>query len=251
MVAARSRTPRATDPAAFDLGDPATYQLVGRIFNGRFAGRLQSSGVDPEDALQSVYVGLLSRSAGRSRWDPSRGSLSTWVYVATSGIVSNLLDSHRRTLRRDGGLGREEDAAASWRGPTVEADLGPRALAEIDAELGGAVGAELAGEPLRPASAAPLQRARSRRLALVPSQESPVAAESSRPTPKSQAAPTAPTAPPVKIPLARLVRLTGELVRAAPGGISRVEADRAGQELLAIALGMVGQTLPEEVEAAA
>lgn len=116
MVAGRSgrkssrRKPLPTDPERFNLGDPQTYQMVRNIFFRRFSRRVVDSGMDPEDTLQSIFVGLLTRSQGRSRWDPTRGAMSTWVYVAMNGMIVNMADSHYRAQRR-GAPGWTEDVA--------------------------------------------------------------------------------------------------------------------------------------------
>lgn len=98
--------------ASPDLGDADVQRVVRRIYWARFSGRLEAIGIDPEDGLQDVQLRLLikSRSEG-SRWDPERGSLSKWVFVATRGIVMNLADQHQRMMRRSGALGIEGDVA--------------------------------------------------------------------------------------------------------------------------------------------
>lgn len=96
---------------AVDFGSPAVQQLIRRIFFHRFSARVRWAGIDPEDMLQDIYVGLLVRSHGKSAWNPSRGALSTWIYVAISGMVINAADKARRRNRAV--LGTERDVADS------------------------------------------------------------------------------------------------------------------------------------------
>jgi hypothetical protein len=103
-------TPAALSPTnVVDFSDPAVYGLVRRIFFRRFSSRVRAAGIDPDDAIQDIYVGLLTRSKGKSKWDPSRGGLSTWVYVAISGMCINMADSARRRARTT--LGVVEDVS--------------------------------------------------------------------------------------------------------------------------------------------
>ena len=104
------RKPLPTDPGQFDLGEIQTYRLVRNIFYRCFSRRVMAVGMDPEDTLQSIFVGLLTRSQGRSRWDPARGAMSTWIYMVMRGMVINMTDSHFRARRR-GSPGRVEDVA--------------------------------------------------------------------------------------------------------------------------------------------
>jgi len=52
----------------------------------------------------------------------------------------------------------------------------------------------------------------------------------------------------IRIPVKQIVGLLGKLVKAAPGGISKEEAQALGAELLDIALAILGTSLPEHVE---
>lgn len=84
----------------FDLDNPAHYELVRRMYFARFSAQVLAAGIDTEDGLQAVFEGLVkkSQSAG-SRWDPKRGALSTWIHVATSGLVKNLREWSGRQQR--------------------------------------------------------------------------------------------------------------------------------------------------------
>lgn len=52
----------------------------------------------------------------------------------------------------------------------------------------------------------------------------------------------------VKIPVTKLLGLLGKVIAASKGGISKDEAQMLGNELLEIALDILGKSLPEHVE---
>lgn len=106
------RLSRADDPVIFDMNRPDHYELVRRIYLGRFTERVRAAGIELDDGFQNVVEGILRKSRSeRSRWNPKRGSISTWVYVAISGLVINMVASAAR-------LGRSSPDAdadvASW-----------------------------------------------------------------------------------------------------------------------------------------
>lgn len=109
-----SRTACDDDPDTFSLHRYEHYALVRKLYYARFSERVAAAGLDVEDGLQTVLEGVMrrSQSAGGSRWDPSRGSISTWLMVAISGLVINLVDQHRRAERRNGVLGGAADIAS-------------------------------------------------------------------------------------------------------------------------------------------
>lgn len=86
--------------------------MTRKLYFGRFSARVRGAGIDVEDGFQHVVEGLLRKTKSeRSRWDPTRGSLSTWLYVAMSGLTINLADSASR--RAHTAPGKRSDAA-SW-----------------------------------------------------------------------------------------------------------------------------------------
>jgi len=98
------------DPSP-DLGDPEVLRVVRQVYRGRFRRHVASFGMDQDDAYQDVVLALVRKSRlPGSCWDPARGGLSTWAYVAIQGIVSNLIDQHKRAERRNGSLGFEDAA---------------------------------------------------------------------------------------------------------------------------------------------
>jgi DNA-directed RNA polymerase specialized sigma24 family protein len=103
-----------------DLGDAEVLAMARRIYRSRFAAQVEEAGIDAEDGLQEVLMRLFLKSQGASRWNPERGGLSTWLFVATGSIVLNIIDKHRRYVRRAGTPGQGEDAAMSAR--AVEED---------------------------------------------------------------------------------------------------------------------------------
>lgn len=125
--------PSALPPSAtVDFSDPKVYGLVRRIFFRRFSARVRWAGIDPDDALQDIYVGLLTRSKGKSAWDPSRGALSTWIYVAISGMVINMADTQRRRGRTT--LGVEDDVSDSV-ACEADTDITDRVYEDVAAEM--------------------------------------------------------------------------------------------------------------------
>lgn len=106
------RAPSPGETKEFRLDIAAHRELVQRIYYKRFSLRVQAAGVESEDGLQLVYEGLLRKSQSeRSRWNPSRGSLSTWVYVAMSCLVMDLAAKEERHTRAQPGRMRD---VATW-----------------------------------------------------------------------------------------------------------------------------------------
>jgi len=89
-------------PRTLDLADPETMGLARRLYWARFSGRVRAAGIDPEDGFQEIVVGLLTRQAGRSAYDPRRATLSGYLYLAMTGITINMADREARRLRREG-----------------------------------------------------------------------------------------------------------------------------------------------------
>jgi len=111
----------ARPAASPDMGDPRVYELARQLFFKCFSVRLGAVGVDLDDAMQEILLRLFTRSTSPSRWDPKRGALSTWMYVAMTGIVLNMHDKHCRYLRRSGSVGAREDISISLRAVESEA----------------------------------------------------------------------------------------------------------------------------------
>ena len=98
--------------ASPDFHDPAVYGLARRLFWKRFSLRLVAAGLDAEDAYHDVLLGLMRRARGQGQWQPSRGSLSTWLYLCMTTLSINLAES-ARCRRRRGEVGLAGDVADS------------------------------------------------------------------------------------------------------------------------------------------
>ena len=99
----------------------------------------RTRGHDPDDLLQAVCLGLLTRQQTRSRYDPSRASLSKYVYLVAGSILANLLDYQRRRAKWEqvGAWhgGAEVDAATMAEGATIADEA--LVVAMIVEDLGG------------------------------------------------------------------------------------------------------------------
>lgn len=69
---------------------------VARLFYSGFAGRVHKEGLEPEDVLQEVYKGILSRNKGTCPFDPRKASFSHYVYMVTNCVLSN----YRRQIHK-------------------------------------------------------------------------------------------------------------------------------------------------------
>jgi len=95
---ARALTALATSPR-----DGKGIDLAGRghevrklLFAG-FRGMMAAKSYDPEDVLQEIYKGLLTRNAGKCPWD---GEKSTFGYYVTMVCRCVLTNYHRKMSRR-------------------------------------------------------------------------------------------------------------------------------------------------------
>jgi len=105
-----------------DLADPHQRGIINRQFWGSFAQRLRARGLDPEDCLQEVYRGVLTRNRGARPYDPRASSLSTYSYIVIRSVFLNYLDHNKRADRRLGVVGQFEDAALAARSRLWEPD---------------------------------------------------------------------------------------------------------------------------------
>lgn len=105
----------------FDLRDHATRRMVARLYQRFHAPRVRAAGLEVVDVEQEMLLRLHRR---RDKWNPARGARSTWAYVQMWGIVTNLIDGHRRRGRLEGVLGIARDAAlmADRHGETSEGE---------------------------------------------------------------------------------------------------------------------------------
>jgi len=85
----------STQPLGIDLVNRS--HEVAKLFYAGFGQRVYAAGYDPEDVLQEVYKGLLSRNKGRCPWDSRKSSFGHYVHMVCGCIVANY---HRRMTRR-------------------------------------------------------------------------------------------------------------------------------------------------------
>ena len=107
-----TRAPQPTDASEFRLDVPAHLELARAIYLKRFSLRVRAAGVEVEDGLQEVLEGLLRKShSERSRWNPARGSMSTWIYMSMNCLVMDLAAKAARHARTQPGQARD---VATW-----------------------------------------------------------------------------------------------------------------------------------------
>ena len=70
---------------------------VAKLFYAGFGQRVYAAGYEPEDVLQEVYKGLLTRNTGTCPWDPNKSSFGHYVHMVAGCIVANY---HRKMTRR-------------------------------------------------------------------------------------------------------------------------------------------------------
>jgi DNA-directed RNA polymerase specialized sigma24 family protein len=70
---------------------------VAKLFYAGFGRRCYHAGYDPEEVLQEVYKGLLTRNMGRCPWDPSKGTFGHYVHMVCHCVLANY---HRKESRR-------------------------------------------------------------------------------------------------------------------------------------------------------
>lgn len=70
-------------------------EVASLLFAG-FGHWINSAGYDPEDVLQQVYLGLVTRNRGKCPWDASKSSFGHYVHMVCQGVLSNF---HRKQKR--------------------------------------------------------------------------------------------------------------------------------------------------------
>ena len=92
-------------------------------------------GLDADDLLQAVVLGILTRQQGRSKYDPARASFSRYVHLVAGSVLANVLESQRVRAKREV-LGTEADAATGASGEAIEdeVEVSLRAFAWLVAE---------------------------------------------------------------------------------------------------------------------
>lgn len=69
---------------------------VAKLLYAGFGSRMYASGYDPEEVLQEVYKGILTRNRGRGAFDARKSSFGHYVHMVCSCILSNY---HRKVSR--------------------------------------------------------------------------------------------------------------------------------------------------------
>lgn len=102
-------------------------QLFAMIYDRHFSGiyRYVASRLGPEAAEDLAAETFLAAFCDRSRFDPARGDVRTWLY----GIATNLVGMHRRAERR------RYRALARAAAPPEAASEEERVLARVSAQV--------------------------------------------------------------------------------------------------------------------
>lgn len=69
---------------------------VRKILIARFGAWMKSGGYDPEDVLQEVYAGILTRNQGKCPFDETKSSFGHYVYMVCNGVLSNYHRKHKK-----------------------------------------------------------------------------------------------------------------------------------------------------------
>ena len=85
-------------------------QEVQKLLFSGFGQWIYSCGYDPEDVLQEIYKGVLTRNSGKCPFDPSRASFGHYVHMLCGSVLSNY---HRRMQRE---RGREQVGVPGFEG---------------------------------------------------------------------------------------------------------------------------------------
>lgn len=72
---------------------------VRKLFYAAFARGLVKDGYDPEDCLQEVYKGLLTRNNGTCPFDSRKSSFGHYVHIVTRCVLANYIRKEKRKLQ--------------------------------------------------------------------------------------------------------------------------------------------------------
>lgn len=103
-------------PLRIEIGDPTLGidlavrgHEVAKLFYSGFGQRVFREGFDPEDVLQEVYRGILSRNGGRCPFDPRKASFSHYVYMVISCVLSNYRRQTNKSQGKEIAVGLREE----------------------------------------------------------------------------------------------------------------------------------------------
>jgi len=123
----------SVDPAA--ISSPLGIDLVNRshevkkLLYAGFGARMARKGYDPEEVLQEVYKGLLTRNMGTCQFDPSKSSFGHYVYMVCGCILNNYQrkEDRRRSHEQTGMYiaGHYDDGEPSGQADAALAALDP------------------------------------------------------------------------------------------------------------------------------
>ena len=101
--------PEEDDGLGFDLGARAIE--VRRLLYKGFGSWMTRSNYDPEDVLQEVYKGLLTRAQGKSKFDPSKSSFGHYIHLVCGSVLANYhrKQGKQREYEQVGMLGMDND----------------------------------------------------------------------------------------------------------------------------------------------
>lgn len=100
-----------------DLTSPDALALLRRIFYARFSAWAESVGLDPEDVLAAVVLGIYARNRGRRPYDPTISKLSTYLYTVCRSVTLNQIEKARSMVYRCGEVAWDYDLSAPIAGP--------------------------------------------------------------------------------------------------------------------------------------
>lgn len=69
---------------------------VRKLFYAAFARGLIRDGIDPEEALQEVYKGLLSRNRGTCPFDVKKSSFGHYVHIVARCVLANFVRKEKK-----------------------------------------------------------------------------------------------------------------------------------------------------------
>lgn len=72
---------------------------VRKLFYAFFARGLAKDGYDPEECLQEVYKGLLTRNNGTCPFDSRKSSFGHYVHIVTRCVLANYIRKEKRKLQ--------------------------------------------------------------------------------------------------------------------------------------------------------
>jgi DNA-directed RNA polymerase specialized sigma24 family protein len=90
------------------------------FYAGGFTGTLLREGIDPEEFLQEVLLGLAVRNRGKCPWDAAKSSFGHYVHIVMRGVLSNYLRKVRRANQFVGLTATGEAPNVAGKAPAVE-----------------------------------------------------------------------------------------------------------------------------------